>query len=86
MAGALAAIRGGFFSVRHPTVDPILDLDDSRAVVTALVASENADAIVALARTDNVRQRDGVATALALAPPEAGAFVDRVVGALLQVK
>jgi hypothetical protein len=86
VAGALAAIRGGFFSVRHPTVDPILDLDDSRAVVTALVASESADAIVALARTDNVWQRDGVAAALALAPPEAGAFVDRIVGALLQVK
>jgi len=86
VAGALAAIHGGFFTARHATVNPVLDLDDSRAVVAALVARGDREGIVFLAQTDNLWQRDGVAAGLTLAPPGADIFIDGVVGALLQVK
>ena len=85
MAGALAAIRGGLFTTRHAVLDPILDLDDSRAVTAALIAMKNHDAIVSLAQTDNVGQRDGVAAALSMAPPGADEFVDGVVDTLLRI-
>jgi hypothetical protein len=84
-AAALTAVRGGFFAERHAAVDPALDLDDTRALVAALVASANREAIVALSQTDNVWQRDGVLAALELAPTNANAFIDGVVGALLRV-
>jgi hypothetical protein len=85
IAEALAAIRSGLFATRHAVLDPILDLDDSRAVTAALIAAQDRDAIVALSKTDDVWQRDGVAAALAMAPPSAGAFVDRVIDDLLRL-
>jgi len=85
LAEAVAAIRSGFFAARHAAVDQTLDLDDSRDVILALVAVEDEGAILALAQTDNVWQRDGVAAGLRLAPPGADGFVDRVVDRLLRV-
>jgi hypothetical protein len=82
---ALAAIRGDLFATRHAILDPVLDLDDSRAVTGSLIATKNRDAIVSLSQTDNVWQRDGVAAALSMAPPSADAFVDGVVDALLRI-
>ncbi len=84
-AGALAAIRDGLFVVRHLLLDPLLDVGDSRDVTAALIALQDKGAVVSLARTDNVWQRDGVAAALATAPPSADTFVDEVVNALLQI-
>jgi hypothetical protein len=43
------------------------------------------DAIVSLSKTDNIWQRDGVAAALGMAPPDANGFIDKVVGTLLRV-
>jgi hypothetical protein len=85
VAEALAAIDGGLFSVRHTVLDPILDLDDARALTARLIATKDRDAIVALSRTDNFGQRDGVAAALAMAPVSADAFVDGIVDALLRL-
>jgi TIR domain-containing protein len=86
VATALREIRGGLFAARHDQVDPRFDLDDSQAVVARLVAAKDKDAIIALSRTDNVWQRDGVAAALSLAPAGADQFVDSVVDALLRVE
>ncbi len=83
---ALAVIRGGFFSERRSHADPRRDLDDTRALILALVGARDERAILELAKTDNVWQRDGVAAGLQMAPPDADAFVDRVVGALLEVR
>lgn len=85
-AEALAAIRDGFFVQRHSRVDPRHDLDDTRTLILALVRARNKPAILELAKTDNVWQRDGVAAGLQMAPPEADGFVDHVVGALLEVR
>jgi hypothetical protein len=82
---ALAAVHDGLFTTRHAILDPILDLDDSRAVTATLVAMQDREAIVSLAQTDNVWQRDGVAAALSMAPPNADEFVDGVVHALLRI-
>ena len=84
VAAALAAIRDGLFTTRHAFLDPLLDVDDSRAVTAALIAAQDKGAIVSLARTDNVWQRDGVAAALTVAPASADAFVDVVVSTLLR--
>lgn len=86
VAGALTAIRGGFFAARHGVVDPRFDLDDTQAVVAALVIAENQEAIVWLSRTDDEWQRDGVAAALSVAPARADKFVDRIVDVLLRVR
>jgi len=85
VAGALSAINGGVFLARHTVLDPILDLDDARALTSRLIESKNRDAIVALSHTDNVWQRDGVAAALAMAPATADGFVDGVIDALLRL-
>jgi hypothetical protein len=84
VAAALAAIRDGLFTARHTFLDPLLDVDDSRAVTTALVAAQDKDAIVSLSRTDNVWQRDGIAAALTMAPASADTFIDNVVNTLLR--
>ena len=82
---AVAAVEGGFFAQRRGRVDPRCDLDDARRLTLALVGAANQAAIIKLARTTNVWQRDGVAAALQSAPPETSVFVDRVVAALLQL-
>jgi hypothetical protein len=85
VAGALAAIRDGLFAERRATLDPVLDLDDSRTLTAALIAMGDQDAIVSLSKTDNIWQRDGVAAALGMAPPDANGFIDKVVGTLLRI-
>jgi hypothetical protein len=89
-AEALAAVRGGFFGKRQAYAasrqyDRRHDLDDARALTLALVADKDSAAILELAQTDNVWQRDGVAAALQSAPPAADDFVDGVVRTLLRV-
>jgi hypothetical protein len=84
-AEALAVIRDGFFGRRHGQVDSRHDLDDARSLTLALVPENDQAAILELAQTDNLWQRDGVAAGLQAAPPADNDFLDRVVGALLQV-
>jgi hypothetical protein len=83
---ALATIRDGFFVQRRNHIDPRHDLDDTRALILALVRARDEPAILELAKTDNVWQRDGVAAGLQAAQPDADDFVDRVVGALLEAR
>jgi hypothetical protein len=85
MEEALALVREGFFAKRAH-VDPACDLADARSLTLALVERGEAAPILELARTGNVRQRDGVAAALLTAPPAAGAFVDGLVLALLKLR
>jgi len=84
-AEALTLIRDGFFGRRHGQVESRHDLDDARSLTLALVAENDQAAILELAQTDNLWQRDGVASGLQAAPPADNDFLDRVVGALLQV-
>ena len=85
VAEALAAIRGGLFTTRHAVLDPILDLEDSQALTAALIDKKDTDSIVALAKTENAWQRDGVAAALSIATSSADAFIDGVVDELLRL-
>lgn len=81
---AVAAVAGGLFTIRLARLDePRLDAEDARNLTLALVAARSLPGIVALARTENIWQRDGVAAALQSAGPEDRAFIDEVVGALL---
>ena len=82
-AEALSEIRQGFFIKRRAYVDPHLDHDDSRALTLALVENQDESAILELAQTDDIWQRDGVAAALQLAPPSADRLIQGVVDALL---
>jgi hypothetical protein len=84
-AEALAVIRDGFFGQRRSHIDSRLDLDDTRSLTLALVSDKDQAAILELAQTDNLWQRDGVAAGLLAAPADDDDFVDRVVAALLQV-
>jgi hypothetical protein len=83
---ALMVVRNAFFAKRHAYVDPRYDLDDARSLTLALVAGKDQAAILELAQTENLWQRDGVASALQAAAPADDEFVDRAVGALLRVK
>jgi hypothetical protein len=83
---ALAVVRDGFFSKRRSWVDPRHDLDDTRELTLALVGNKDQPAILELAQTDNLWQRDGVAAGLQAAPPSDNDFVDHIVAALLQVR
>jgi TIR domain/AAA ATPase domain len=83
---ALTLVRDGFFEERQRHLDTGADLGDARALTLALVGRGDEAAILDLARTDNIRQRDGIAAALLGCPPEADGFVDRVVAALLKVR
>jgi hypothetical protein len=83
---ALTAVRNGFFKARRGRVDPGYDLDDARALTLALIKDRNQSAILELAKTDNLWQRDGVAAGLQAAKPDDDDFVDRLVGALLAVR
>jgi TIR domain len=86
LAEALAAVRGGFYDQRRQRrISSWYDLDDTLSLVLAMVAARDQPAIVELAQTENIWQRDGVAAALQGAPPAADEFVDAVTGALLQV-
>lgn len=81
-----AVLRDDLFAVRRGVVgEPRLDAEDSRLLTTSLLAARSLDGIVALARTANTWQRDGVASALQAAPTADATFVDAVVGALLAV-
>jgi hypothetical protein len=81
-----AVIRDNLFGVRRSVVgEPRLDAEDTRLLTTALIAARNRAGIVGLACTANTWRRDGVASALQAAPPDAAEFVDGVVGALLAV-
>jgi hypothetical protein len=82
VADAVTVVGRGLFGQRG---EPRLDAEDSRSLTDALIAAEDVDGIVALAKTTNVSQRDGVAAALQAAPPDKLAFIDRTVGALLAV-
>jgi hypothetical protein len=83
---ALMLVRNRFFDKRRAYIDPRNDLDDARGLTLALVACKDQAAILELARTDNLWQRDGVTAGLQAAPPTDNEFVDRVVAALLRVK
>jgi hypothetical protein len=85
-AEALAAIRNGFFGERRAHIGPGQDLDDARNLTLALVAAEDQAAILELAQTDNVWQRDGVAAGLQAAPQADDDFAGRVVTALQQAR
>jgi hypothetical protein len=86
LAEALAAVRAGFYDQRRQRrISPWYDLDDTLSLVLAMVAARDQQAIVELAQTENVWQRDGVAAALQGAPSSADEFVDAVTEALLQV-
>jgi hypothetical protein len=82
---ALALVRGGYFEKRRSLLDSSHDLYDTRSLVSALIEDGDEAAILGLARTDNIRQRDGVAAALLTAPDAASDLVDRVVVALLKM-
>ena len=82
---ALALVRDGFFEKRQRHLDSDADFGDARALTLALVERDDAAAILDLARTDNTRQRDGIAAALLGCPPEAEGLVDRVVAQLLKM-
>ena len=78
---AAAVIRDGLFEVRNDVVgEPRLDGEDTRALTAALIAARDKARIVALARTANTWQRDGVASAMVAAPADAAGFIDDVVG------
>ncbi len=83
---ALALVRDGFFDKRSSQGDSGSDLDDARGLTLALVEEGNEAAILELAKTENVRQRDGVAAGLLAAEPSADNFVGRVVAELLSVR
>ncbi|MGE0650695.1 MAG: TIR domain-containing protein [Alphaproteobacteria bacterium] len=83
---ALALVRGSFFETRRKHLDSGDDLGDARNLTLALVEHRDAVAILELARTDNIRQRDGVAAALLACAPEADEFVHGVVVALLKMR
>ncbi len=82
---ALALVRDGFFDKRRTHLDSNGDLDDARGLTLSLVEDGDEAAILELAQTDNIRQRDGIAAGLLAAPPAANAFVERVVTGLLKV-
>jgi hypothetical protein len=83
---ALDAVRAGFFDKRRAFVDLHRDFEDIRSLTLALVSVWDETAIVGLAQTDNIEQRDGVAAGLQAAPSEADGFIGGVVKALLQVR
>jgi hypothetical protein len=83
---ALAIVRGGFFQARRQFgISASQDLNDTRALVLALVARHDDEAILELSKTGNVWQRDGVAAGLQAAPKTADEFVHSTVGDLLLV-
>jgi hypothetical protein len=90
-AEALAVVRDGFFAKRRahirrdPKDIPRCDFEDTRDLTLALVVDKDHAAILELAQTDDISQRDGVAAALQSAPSAADDFVDGVVDALLRV-
>jgi hypothetical protein len=83
---ALDAVRAGFFDKRCAFVDLHQDFEDIRSLTLALVSAGDQAAIVDLAQTSNIGQRDGVAAGLQAAPSDADGFIDGVVKALLQVR
>jgi TIR domain/AAA ATPase domain len=83
---ALALVRDGFFDKRSSYGNSGSDLDDTRGLTLALIEEGNDGAIIELAKTENVRQRDGVTAGLLAAKPSADSFVGRVVSELLRVR
>jgi hypothetical protein len=83
---ALEVIRGGFFAQRRSHSGAQRDFEDIRGLTLALVAAEQEAALVGLAQTDNIAQRDGIVAGLQSAPAAADAFVEKVVKTLLQVR
>ncbi|MGH7104460.1 MAG: toll/interleukin-1 receptor domain-containing protein [Acetobacteraceae bacterium] len=85
-AEALQVVEAGLFKIREEKLkEPELDADDSRNLTLALVGTHDDGGIVKLARTDNIRQRDGVAAALQSAPEKDLGFINGVVGRLLKL-
>jgi hypothetical protein len=84
-AEAAGAIRSGLFEKRQSKIASTQDLDDTRNLTLALVAANDRAAILELAQTANLSQRDGVAAGLQAAPLADHEFVDSVVGALLKL-
>lgn len=82
---ALEVVRAGLFDKRRAFVDLHRDFDDIRGLTLALISARDETAIVNLAKTDNIGQRDGVAAGLQAAPADAQGFIEMVVKALLQV-
>ena len=83
---ALQVVRAGFFDRRRAQVDAHRDFEDVRILTLALVSATQQVALVELAQTENIAQRDGVAAGLQSAPADADAFVQGVVKALLEVR
>jgi hypothetical protein len=84
---ALAAVRQGLFAERLARLhEPRLDAADARNLTSAMVTTRDEAGILALARTENVWQRDGVASALQSAGRGDLEFVDLVVEALLKIR
>jgi hypothetical protein len=81
---ALEVVRAGLFNERHAFVDPHRDFDDIRTLTLALISARDETAIVSLAKTINIEQRDGVAAGLQAAPTDAEGFIENVVQALLE--
>jgi hypothetical protein len=87
VAEAAAAVQADLFARRLARFgEPRLDAEDSRALVLALVTARDAATILALARTVNTWQRDGVAAALQSTPAKDLEFVDKVVRVLLDAQ
>jgi hypothetical protein len=87
LAEARQAVAQGLFTDRLGRLkEPRLDAEDSRNLTLALVGARDKAGILALARTENTWQRDGVAAGLQSTPPSDAGFLDEVVAALLALK
>ncbi len=82
---ALAQVTAGLFAERAGILQaPRLDLADSRDLAVQLVQARDRKGLMALAWTSNRWQRDGVTLALQSMDDSHGAFIDELVGALLE--
>ncbi len=85
VAQALAAVRGGLFGKREARMMRA-DLEDTMALVLALIDGGQEAAVIELSTTGSPWQRDGAAAALIAAPSVSDALIDRVVAHLLRGK
>lgn len=84
---ALQMVADGLFAEREARLNkPALDIDDSRSLTLALIGEGEKEGILKLARTENIGQRDGVASGLQSARAKDDEFVGSVVSALLKLK
>lgn len=83
VADAMAAVQQGLFEKRLEKLgEPRLDGEDARRLTARLIEDNNIEAILTLAKTANVWQRDGVAAVLQ-SPSTSNQLADQVVGELL---